>query len=68
MEVHANSNYRMFVDTVLPNATALRARYAACKCTFALSVLVRCARTPPPGARSSRRWLQLPCRRRGFRR
>ena len=54
MEVHANSNYRMFVDQVLPNATALRARYAACQCSFALSVLVRCARTPPPGARSSR--------------
>ncbi len=44
MEVQANSNYRLFMDEVLPYASELRKRYAACNCTSALSVVLRCAR------------------------
>jgi hypothetical protein len=43
VEVQANSNYRLFMDEVLPYATELRKRYAACNCTSALSVVLRCA-------------------------
>ncbi len=43
MEVQANSNYRLFMDEVLPYAAQLRQRYARCNCTSALSILLRCA-------------------------
>lgn len=41
-EVHATSNYRMFVDDVLAPADELRRRYAHCGCAFALTTLLRC--------------------------
>jgi hypothetical protein len=43
VEVQANSNYRLFMDEVLPYAAQLRQRYARCNCTSALSILLRCA-------------------------
>ena len=43
-EVHATSNYRMFVDDVLARAEELRRRYTHCGCAFALTTLLRCAR------------------------
>ena len=45
VEVQATSNYRLFIDEVLSRANELRKRYAACGCTAALSILLRCA--PP---------------------
>ena len=40
-EVHATSNYRMFVDDVLARADELRGRYVNCSCAFALTTLLR---------------------------
>lgn len=63
MEVQANSNYRLFMDEVLPQAAELRARYAQCNCTSALSVLLR---EPWAQAVSMYRHFALPRRSRHF--
>ena len=55
-EVHATSNYRMFVDDVLARADELRRRYTQCGCALALTTLLRCARRGAAFARCCARY------------